>query len=133
MWGEQIPLFDNNTVQPPLADPVPATTLTPDIINNLNQTLLDNSTDQPTSNQINYQTTTSIEPCRSQRAPQPSRASLHSTEYQKCESDGRNERQDWATNGRRSKGSLAIIIDCPEEHENTTICLTKMKALHNIP
>ena len=67
------------------------------------------------------------------RAPQPSKASLESNEYQKCEIAGRNEGQDWAVNGQNPKESITITIECLEEHDNIFACLAETKASHHIP
>lgn len=72
------------------------------------------------------------EPRRSARVPQPSKAGLHSTEYQRREGEGKDKGQDWATDMRHpSKASIAI--DCREDHDDVTACLTDTKALHHIP
>lgn len=116
---QQIPLFDANILSP-LAkhDPDPTT------INdaNTNQSVVDQQ-----------HATIPVEPRQSTCAPQPSTASLHSVEYQTREVAGKNEGQDWATNDKRPKTSLAMTIDCPEDHENIVACLTDTKALHHIP
>ena len=72
----------------------------------------DNPTNQPIPDEINDQPGIPIEPCWSTWMPQPSKASLCSNKYQRCEITQKDEGQDWATNGRHSKGSIAIAVDC---------------------
>lgn len=90
----------------------------------------DTNPDQIVIDQVDQQRTPVIpaEPRQSARAPQPSKAGLHSMEYQNCEKE---KGQDWATNGNRPKASIAI--DCSEDHENIIVCLTETKASHHIP
>ena len=52
-------------------------------------------------------------------------------EYQKHEIDGRDKGQDWATDAKHPKASVAI--NCSEDHENIIACLIDTKASHCIP
>jgi transposase InsO family protein len=72
-----------------------------------------------------------IEPRRSTRASQPSQAGAQSMEYRKRETDGKYKGQDWATDAKYPKASIAI--DCSEDYKNVTACLIETKALHHIP
>ena len=118
--GEQtIPVFD--TLTPP-ADNGPVTTDPPHDDNGLTTALDQTNVDQPHIPDI---PTISIEPRRSTRTFQPSKASLQSIEYQRREIAGKDEGKDWAT--------IAIPGSYSEDHENIMACLTDTKASHHIP
>ena len=94
----QIPLFDTNLDIPPLANAdVPATNVpdqlaTPDFV-------VDPAVDQVVDHidrRVNI-----LEPRRSAQAPHPSQARLQSTEYQRRETTGKDEGQEWANDSRR--------------------------------
>jgi hypothetical protein len=123
--GEQIPLFNMNIVQSS-----PADTTVPAINDPL---ILDQTNNLDITNQINHQPDTSFKPRWSTRVPKPSKASLHLIEYQRHEAVGKGKRKDWATNGECSRSSIAVTIDCPEDHKNVIVCLSETKALHHIP
>ena len=124
--GEQIPLFDANNMVDPDANKVltPLTDPDPDAAINHNDTDVV-GVDQQNPPVI------PVEPRRSARAHQPSKAGLHSVEYQRREVAGKDEGNDWATDGKYPRASTTI--DCIEDHENATACLADTKALHHIP
>ena len=66
--------------------------------------------------------------CQSSQVTQPSNASLQSAEYQQRESDGREERQDWATNTKAS-----ITVDHHKDDHDIIACLSDTKMSHHIP
>jgi hypothetical protein len=91
------------------------------------------STDQSNVNQlphVDHPSGISAEPRRSSRIPQPSKASLDSTEYQNRETTGKGEGQDWATD--IPKGAIAVPINDLDD-QNVIACLTETKASHHIP
>ena len=124
---QQIPLFDTSpdTVSPPLANAdVPATNTTPDLV-------VDPAVDQVVD-QVDRRVNIP-EPRRSARAPHPSQARLQSTEYQRRETTGKDEGQDWANDFRRPH-ALATIDWSTTEREDLIVCLlTETKASHHIP
>ena len=67
----------------------------------------------------------SVEPRRSSRIPQPSKAGLQSVEYQKREIAEKDEGKEWAT--------ITLSEIHTEDHENVMACLTDTKASHHIP
>ena len=93
----QIPLFDTNHDIPPLTNAnVPATNVpnqlaTPDFV-------VDPAVDQ-VINHIDRRVNIP-EPHRSARAHHPSQARLQSTEYQRRETAGKDEGQEWANDSR---------------------------------
>ena len=124
--GEQqvpIPLFDEDIV-PSLTNHDPDTTT---VVNDADPDQI--AVDQGVSPAI------PVEPRRSTRASQPLKAGIHSAEYKMREVTGKDQGQDWATDGKRSKTSLAMTIDYSEDpdHKNIIACLTDTKASHQIP
>jgi transposase InsO family protein len=120
---ETVPLFetgpapDANGVQNPPADNGPITD------NVLDQTMHDHV------DQIDHQHTPDLR--RSSRTTQLSKANLQSVEYQKREADGKERGQDWATDKRNPKVSIAI--DHHEDDQNVIACLSDTKSSHHIP
>jgi hypothetical protein len=52
-------------------------------------------------------------------------------EYQRREVEGKEKGQDWATDVKYPRAS--ITIDCYEDYEDVTACLTDTKTSHHIP
>ena len=128
--GEQmIPLFDVLDHGNPLANtPVnePDTPINP--IPTIND---DHANTVPEPQLPRQQDISAItEPRRSTRAPKPSQAGLHSTEYQHREEVSKEEGQDWATD--RPKASSTISYP-PEDREDFIACFSDTKGLHYIP
>ena len=117
--GEQMTLFDADTVTPPAnADQTPLANADHPVnaIGDNHPVPVDHVTDQTVDQNIHQQIIPAIpvEPRRSMRTTKPSQAGLQSAEYNQREATGRDEGQDWATND--------IIA-----------CLTETKASHQIP
>ena len=95
--NELEPLFDTNLDIPPLANAdVPATNV-PDQLATFDF-IVDPAIDQVVDHidrRVNIP-----EPCWSARAPHPSQARLQSTEYQRRETAGKDEGQEWANDSR---------------------------------
>jgi hypothetical protein len=125
----QIPLFEADTTE---AINTPLANINPNAIIEGHHGDVTNP-DQSTVDQVHqhHQPAIPDEPRRSVRAPQPSKAILHSMEYQRREVEGKDKGQDWATDAKYPRASIAI--DCYEDYEDVTACLTDTKTSHHIP
>ena len=124
--GEQIPLFDT-IVDTPLTNNAHDTT-DPAITDN--PTITDDQQLEVRNDQPNIPAIT--EPCRSTRAPNPSKAGTQSREYQQREVLGRTEGQEWATNQPRASPAIDWSSSTVDD-SNFLACLTDMKASQFIP
>ena len=125
--GEQ-PLFDINTDIVPNTVPTPLTNVEPaSVINVPDQITVD-----PTANQID-RLHIPVEPRRSARTSQPSQAGIQSTEYQRRESTGKDDGQDWANDRRRPQASVIFDWSTTDCEDFVACLLAETKASHHIP
>ena len=73
------------------------------------------------------------EPRRSNRTTQVSNAILESIEYERRELDGKEKKQDWATNRKHPNPKASMTIDYHEDNHNVITCLSDTKTSHHIP